>query len=87
MNSGTKQGQTKELDRRAANGIEVALLWHPATQHVSVSVVDANTGRSFELVLAEDDRALDVFDHPYAYAAHRGVFDEPSRTQPLAKAA
>lgn len=87
MSSSTHQDLTRELDYRASNGVEVALLWHPATDHVSVTVHDATTGESFELVLADDDRALDVFEHPNAYAAHRGIVFEPSGAPALAKAA
>jgi hypothetical protein len=64
---------TRELDYRMADGVEVALLWHPSRDFVSVVVSDARIDRSFELVLDERDNALDVFHHPYAYAAHRGL--------------
>jgi hypothetical protein len=77
----------RELDFRASNGVEVALLWHPSTRHVSVTVLDSRTDQSFELVLADDDRALDVFEHPYAYAAHRGIVFESPRERVLAAAA
>ena len=64
---------TRELDHRTADGVEVSLLWHPSRDYVSVVVSDARIDRSFELVLDERDNALDVFHHPYAYAAHRGL--------------
>jgi hypothetical protein len=66
-----------ELDSRAADGIEVALLWSKATNRLWVVVNDTRTGESFELDV-ESDEALDVFHHPYAYAVHRGVrYAEP----------
>ena len=78
---------TKELDYRSADGVEVALLWHPSGDFLSVVVSDARIGRAFELVLDERDNALDVFHHPYAYAAHRGLeFDVVSLEDELVAA-
>jgi hypothetical protein len=34
-----------------------------------VAVNDTKTGDAFELPVRDGDRALDVFRHPYAYAA------------------
>jgi hypothetical protein len=52
------------------------LFWQEATNEVTVSVSDERTGAYFELD-ADPDEALDVFYHPYAHAAHRGVpYDE-----------
>ena len=64
---------TRELDYRAADGVEVMLLWHASGDFLSVVVSDARIGEIFELVLDERDDAMDVFHHPYAYAAHRGL--------------
>ena len=69
----TGSSATRELAHRAADGVEVALLWYPSNDVVSVRVDDARAGESFELVLGEGDRPLDVFQHPYAYAALRGL--------------
>lgn len=69
----TAQTHMRELDHRATDGVEVALLWYPSNDVVSVRVVDAKAGEAFELVLDEHDRPLDVFHHPYAYAAMRGL--------------
>jgi hypothetical protein len=62
-----------ELAVREQNGLAVTLFWLRGTDVLLVSVVDSWSGDSFELVLAPDDRALDVFHHPYAYAAARGL--------------
>jgi hypothetical protein len=68
--------QIRELAHRATEGLEVMLFWHEATNELTVSVSDERTGAYFELA-AEPDEALDVFYHPYAHAAHRGVpYDE-----------
>ena len=64
--------QTRELDFRSGDGLEVALLWQPETNRVTVSVFDAKTGDDFGIEVGPDE-ALDAFHHPYAYAASRGV--------------
>jgi hypothetical protein len=64
---------TRELDHRAADGVEVSLLWHADSDFLSVVVSDTRAGEAFELVLDDRDDALDVFHHPYAYAAYRGL--------------
>jgi hypothetical protein len=61
-----------ELASRASNGIEVTLLWTRRSNELTVCVSDTHTGVWFELVAARDN-ALDVFHHPYAYAAARGI--------------
>jgi hypothetical protein len=61
----------KELAYRSTNGIDVFLLWCPADDSLAVVVIDENAD-SFELVVNSTD-ALDVFEHPYAYAAYRGL--------------
>lgn len=63
----------RELAHRTNNGIDVYLLWHPADDTLAVTVFD-DAGESFELVV-DPAEALDAFDHPYAYAAFRGVFE------------
>ncbi|HET8741254.1 MAG TPA: hypothetical protein VFM41_01405 [Gaiella sp.] len=75
---------SRELDRRTADGMDVALLWHPGGDFLSVVVSDVKLGRTFELVLDEHEDAMDVFTHPYAYAARRGLeFDVPTREEEL----
>ena len=64
---------TRELAYRASDGIEVSLLWRPADDRLTVVVSDARTDDSFELVVAPGERALDVFEHPFAYAAFRDL--------------
>jgi len=73
-----------ELASREANGITVRLLWSRSTNVVTVAVDDAANDDYFELVLAEDERALDVFHHPFAHAAARGI---DFRTELLLEAA
>lgn len=61
-----------ELASRASNGVEVTLLWNRRSDDLSVCVSDTRTGIEFE-VATEGNNALDVFNHPYAYAAARGI--------------
>ena len=80
MNTTDFTGEVRELDARAAEGIDVRLFWHPATDTVSISVFDSTREESFELVV-ESAEALDAFHHPFAYAAFRGVlFEAPARS-------
>jgi hypothetical protein len=73
MNANDKTPQPfRELAHRATDGLEVVLFWHEATNELTVSVSDEGTGAYFELAAGADE-ALDVFYHPYAHAAHRGV--------------
>jgi hypothetical protein len=62
----------KELDYRSNDGVEVALLWHEETNRLTVSVRDLRADSAFE-VEVESEHALDAFNHPYAYAAFRGI--------------
>ena len=59
----------RELDSRISDGIYVGLLWHPDNGRVSITVDDAQTREAFELGVREGERALDLYHHPYAYAA------------------
>lgn len=63
----------RELDSRVTDGIEVRLLWREHDDRVLVAVRDGRTGEAFSLEVADDQRALDVFHHPYAYAAVPGA--------------
>jgi hypothetical protein len=76
-----------ELVSRETNGIIVRLLWSRSTNLVIVAVDDAANDDYFELILGEDDRALDVFHHPFAHAAARGIEFGTGRPQFLLEAA
>jgi hypothetical protein len=62
----------RELAYRKEDGVEVVLLWHQATDELTVTVSDERDGTHFELS-AEPHQALDVFNHPYAHAAFQGL--------------
>jgi hypothetical protein len=70
----------RELAERETDGIEVTLLWESDTDGLSVTVRDERTGNEFALV-AHAHNAMDVFHHPYAYAAQHGLL--PVATEPV----
>ena len=61
----------RELDHRTGDGIDVRMLWRPHDDRVLVAVTDSKTGEAFTLLVGHDQRALDVFQHPFAYAGDR----------------
>ena len=61
------------LAERKNAGIQVTLLWAEDTDAVAVLVRDEGTDDQFELSVESGANALDIFEHPYAYAAWRGV--------------
>jgi len=62
---------TRELDSRCNDGIEVRMLWRADDDQVFIAVHDTRTDQAFCLTVHEGERALDVFHHPFAYAARR----------------
>ena len=73
MSESTEEVWRTELMSRESSGITVRMLWSRATNLVTIAVDDAASGDYFELVLDEDEPALDAFHHPYAHAAARGL--------------
>jgi hypothetical protein len=62
----------RELAYREGGGLEITLLGDERCDRLAVSVFDSKTGDCFALE-ALGDSALDVFYHPFAYAASRTV--------------
>jgi hypothetical protein len=57
----------RELAARRGDGLEVTLMWSPATGSVQLSVLDVRSGA----LLVRDvprDAAMDAFAHPFVYA-------------------
>jgi hypothetical protein len=77
----------RELDHRTNDRIDVWLLWREHDNQVLVSVADEKTGDMFTLEVREGESALDVFHHPYAYAAFHGVDVSAAPRRQLAEAA
>lgn len=75
--------QLCELDRRSGNGIDVTLVWEPATTQVFVGVADMRTGYQFAIEV-DPAHALDAFHHPFAYKAADPCSHKPGRPSPAA---
>jgi hypothetical protein len=71
-----------ELMSRESNGLTVRLLWSRATNLVTIAVADTGNEDYFELVLDEHEPALEVFNHPFAHAAARGLEFRTRRPEP-----
>lgn len=69
----------RELAHRRNDGLDIRLLWDSTSDRVTVALHDGKTGEGFELEVGPDERALDVFHHPFAYAAFR---DAARKRQP-----
>jgi hypothetical protein len=69
---------TRELDHRTNDGLDVRMLWDPGENRVTVVVDDHRAGETFEIVVGPGDSALDVFNHPFAYAPVRRVVLAPA---------
>lgn len=63
----------KELVTRRSGTAEIVLLWSRRTHRAAVLLEDEATGETVELAVGPADDPLDVFNHPYAYAAARGL--------------
>jgi hypothetical protein len=87
MSEATDETWRTELASRESNGITVRLLWSRSTNLVTVAVDDAANDDYFELILDEHDRALDVFHHPFAHAAARGIEFRSGQSELLLDAA
>ncbi|WP_028062073.1 hypothetical protein [Solirubrobacter soli] len=69
----------RELAHRRNDGLDIRLLWDPATDRVTVALQDGKTGDGFEVEVGPGERALDVFHHPFAYAAFRDAAKKRAR--------
>ena len=72
----------KLLARRHTGTADVALLWSKRTHCAAVTVDDDATGEHFELLVHDHDNPLELYDHPYAYAATRELFGCATRPVP-----
>ena len=70
----------KELASRGSDGLAVSLLWSKATDRVKVTVADERFDEELDLDVP-GAHALAAFQHPFAYAAVRGLgFGGATRT-------
>ena len=76
----------EELARREGGGIQVSLFWSREDNTLSVVVRDNRTSDEFSIA-AEPAEAMDVFRHPFAYAARRRVMSTlPYEAEPVGSA-
>jgi hypothetical protein len=61
----------KLLALRRSGTADIALFWSKRTHRAAVAVEDESTGERFELPVEAGESPLDVYEHPYAYAAFR----------------
>jgi hypothetical protein len=83
----TRSATYVELAQRKGDSVAVSLLWRREDNRLKVAVAVTSTGVDFELD-ALPENALDVFYHPFAYAAFRGLdYDvETAASPPSAEA-
>ena len=62
----------RELAYRENDGLAVSLIWNPRNDALTVTVLDGHTGEALEIPVV-DANPLEVFNHPFAYAARRGL--------------
>jgi hypothetical protein len=72
----------RELASRESDGLEVSLLWNPASDAVKVAVADSRLDHDFELHVPGAD-ALAAFYHPFAFAASEGMSFEFAERESL----
>ena len=72
------------LASRKNTGIRVTLLWAADTNTTAVLVHDDSTNDEFELLVEPDTNPIDVYQHPYAYAAWRGIDYQTTHLQKAA---
>jgi hypothetical protein len=74
----TTNTSRRELAFRSNEGLEVTLFWSEPGDELTVTVFDSRSDELVELPAAPEN-ALDVFEHPFAYAAFLGVdYHEPA---------
>jgi hypothetical protein len=69
MNTTDVLSSIRELATRTADGLHVRLLWSAVEQQAWVSVIDVKRDQTVSVPVGENQSALDVFRHPFAYAA------------------
>ena len=67
----------RELNSRVNEGMRVRLIWSERDDQTFVVVTDIRGGETFSVQVSAGEHALDVFHHPYAYAAWHGIDVHP----------
>ena len=75
----TTATERSELAHRSTDGIEVALFWNKPSNRITIELADARIDERLEFEVA-NDKALDAFRHPYAYAPAQALDLVETRT-------
>jgi hypothetical protein len=67
LSSSRKEGEMTELTHRRNEDVEVSLYWDRRHDRLFVLVDDIRAGDRFTIPAARE-RALEIFNHPFAYA-------------------
>lgn len=59
----------QELATRTVAGLHVQLLWSAVERRAWVSVIDVTRDQTVNVPISSSQSPLDVFHHPFAYAA------------------
>jgi len=71
----------RELHSRVNEGVHIRLLWCENDHSLAVAVTDTRSCEAFSIEIRDGEDALDVFNHPFAYAAWHGI-KAPARPLP-----
>lgn len=71
--------QRSELAHRSTGGIEVSLFWSQPSNRITIELIDNRIDERLEFEVA-NDKALDAFRHPYAYAPTQALDLVETRT-------
>ena len=74
MPTANSRAAVRELAQRLSGTDEIRLVWNPATDRIELSVRDVETGVGFRIAVSPC-RAVDAFNHPYAYAPTHAEVD------------
>lgn len=68
MNPTDVLSSIQELATRTVDGLHVRLLWSVVERRAWVSVIDVKRDQTVSVPVSENQNALEVFHHPFAYA-------------------
>ena len=71
--------QRSELAHRSTDGIEVSLFWSQPSNRITIELIDNRIDERLEFEVA-NDKALDAFRHPHAYAPTQALDLVETRT-------
>ena len=84
MSTSHHHGHRVELASRECGRISVTLVWASDVNAAAVLVRNDSADDQFELLVEPDRNPIDVYEHPYAYAAWRGIHYRPAGLPALA---